>query len=373
MQELTLDLTVASAAPPVVESEPEERPIRLSYSAISTYELCPLQYKFRYVDREPGARTPALAFGESLHEALRRFYHQPVPVAPTLGQLLGFLEDAWESAPYADAREEGQYLDHGRQVLAQFHRTHAGSFRLPAALEQRFAIDVEGVALTGIIDRMDRHPDGSYEIIDYKTNRRLPPRRIVERDLQLSIYYLAAQEVWGITPSRLTLYYLLPGQAVTVSRTAEDAEDTRARIAGVAAAIKAKTFPPRENRLCNWCDYQARCPLFGHAAAREQQPDPAEVAAAIREWITLAQRTRADAVRLEELEPTIMKHLEATGWSRLHTEDAAITLAERREPLYDASALDALLANGLPDDVRAALRAARSERTVTALELTDPS
>jgi len=42
--------------------------IRLSYSSISTFELCPLQYKFRYIDREEGVRTPALGFGESLHE-----------------------------------------------------------------------------------------------------------------------------------------------------------------------------------------------------------------------------------------------------------------------------------------------------------------
>src|SRR6266542_6621774 len=63
MEELRLD---------VASDEIEETPIRLSYSSISTYELCPLQYKFRYIDKRPERRTPALGFGESLHEALRR-------------------------------------------------------------------------------------------------------------------------------------------------------------------------------------------------------------------------------------------------------------------------------------------------------------
>jgi hypothetical protein len=35
----------------------EETPIRLSYSSIATYELCPLQYKLRYLDGKPGRRS----------------------------------------------------------------------------------------------------------------------------------------------------------------------------------------------------------------------------------------------------------------------------------------------------------------------------
>ncbi len=41
----------------------------------------------------------------------------------------------------------------------------------------------------------------------------------MDRDLQLSMYHLAAREVWGIEPERLTLYYLLPGQRMTTVRT----------------------------------------------------------------------------------------------------------------------------------------------------------
>src|SRR5437867_9435250 len=203
MEELRLDV-----APPEIE----ETPIRLSYSSISTYELCPLEYKFRYVEGKPGRRTPALGFGETLHEALRRFHAQPVPVAPKLEQLLGYLDEAWDSTAYRNEQEERAYRNHAQEVLISYHRDNAASFRVPVALEQRFQIDVDGVTVSGVIDRMDRHPDGAYEIVDYKTSRRLPARKYVETDLQLSIYYLAAWEVWGILPERLTLYFLLPGQ-----------------------------------------------------------------------------------------------------------------------------------------------------------------
>ncbi|MCA1833157.1 MAG: RecB family exonuclease [Actinomycetota bacterium] len=335
MEELTLDFTGPSD---IALAEPvEENPIRLSYSSISTYELCPLQYKFKYVEREPGIRTPALAFGESLHEALRLFHHQPVPVAPSLGQLLGYLDQAWDATPYSDEREERTYKDHARQVMSAYHRANAPRFVMPVTVEQRFEIPIGDVTVTGIIDRMDRHPDGSYEIIDYKTNRRLPPKKIVERDLQLSIYYLAAQEVWGITPRWVTMYYLLPGQRITVTRTEADGIATRERIADVAARIAAGEFRPTENRLCNWCDYKAKCPLFAHESRRVQQPDPVDISGAVEEWIKLQRKAKSDAVRLAQLSTVIHDYCAAEGLDRLFGEDAAVTRTASGDGLWSLS------------------------------------
>ncbi len=382
MEELRLAVTP--------ETEVEETPIRLSYSSISTYELCPLQYKFRYLEGKPGRRTPALGFGESLHEALRRFHAQPVPVAPTVEQLLAYLDDAWDSAAYRSEKEERAYHAHAREVLTSYHRDNAPAFRVPVALEQRFQIDVDGVKVSGVIDRMDRHPDGSYEIVDYKTSRRLPPRRFVESDLQLSIYYLAAWEVWGILPSRLTLYFLLPGQPMTVARRPEDLDATRARIAEVAAGIRSGAFAPKENRLCDWCDYQASCPLFAHRFEREETP--VDIGSAVDEWIATKRRLRADAARVEELSATIHSYCESTGLERLFGDDGAVTRYARSEAVYhedsvrralesldllhrvtqlDPAAVDALLASDLPDEVARALREARTEQIVHALRLRD--
>src|SRR6266516_548405 len=221
--------------------------MRLSYSAISTYELCPAKYRFQYEERLPTTTSPALAFGDSLHRTLHRFHDRPVPVAPSLQELHEMLEGEWSTEGYRDPSEESLYLDHARQVLASYHRENASSFRIPAALEFRFRIDVEGVQLSGVIDRLDRIPGGGYEIIDYKTSRRLPPKAVVDRDLQLSLYYLAAKEIWGIEPERLTLYYLLPGERMTTFRTTADADDLRRRIATVAERIEAGKFEPRLN------------------------------------------------------------------------------------------------------------------------------
>jgi len=378
MEELRLD---------IAPDEVEETPIRLSYSSISTYELCPLQYRFRYLEGKPGRRTSALVFGESLHEALRRFHAQPVPVAPPLEKLLAYLDESWDTAAYRSPQEERAYRNHAVEVLTAYHRDNAKTFRVPVALEQRFRIDVDGVTVSGVIDRMDRHADGTYEIIDYKTSRRLPPRKYVETDLQLSIYYLAAYEVWGILPQRLTLYFLLPGQPMSVTRKPGDLDATRARIAEVAAGIRGGAFAPKENRLCGWCDFQALCPLFAHQFEREETP--IDIGSTVDEWIATKRRLLRDAERLEELSGTIHSYLDATGLERLFGDDGAVTRTARTEPAFDDAtvrrellplglldgvskieyaAVDALI-DGLPPDRAAALLAARSEQTVRALRL----
>ncbi len=120
---------------------------------------------------------------------------------------------------------------------------------------------MDGYLLTGVIDRVDRHPDGTYEVIDYKTNRRLPELRRLREDLQLPIYQMACRELWGITPAKLTFYYLLINQRFTTApRDEESLVAVRQRLARVAEGIRAGSFPPTPNHLCPWCSFADICP-----------------------------------------------------------------------------------------------------------------
>jgi putative RecB family exonuclease len=371
--------------------------MRLSYSSISTYETCPAKYRFQYQERLPTASSPALAFGDSLHRALHRFHDRPVPVAPTLEELHQMLDDDWVGDGYRDPEEESLYLDHARQVLAEYHRENAASFRIPAALEFRFTIEVEGVELNGVIDRMDRIPGGGYEIIDYKTSRRLPPKAVVDRDLQLSVYYLAAKQIWGIEPERLTLYYLLPGERMTTVRTPADADELRRRIATVAERIAAGKFEPRQNPLCDWCEFQPICPLYRHKFEKEQGDPAPRMTEMVDQWIRLKREDWERYRRLEELRSLINAFCDEHGYRRLYGTDGAavdrrpqhVTAPDvdrvRRilEPLglwervmtVDPKRLSELIeSRTLPPDVEDALLASREEvRTQYALFLKDPA
>jgi putative RecB family exonuclease len=371
--------------------------MKLSYSSINTYETCPAKFKFQYEDRLPGTASPALSFGDSLHRALYRFHNRPVPVAPSAEELLAILDGVWVSEGFRSEAEERTYMDHGRQVLAQYHLENAEDYRIPSALEFRFSIEVEGVQINGTIDRMDRIPGGGYEIIDYKTNRRLPPSSRIEKDLQLSMYHLAAKEVWGIEPERLTLYYLLPGQRMSTTRTAQDVDELRRRIATVAERIAAGKFEPRENPLCDWCDYKAMCPIFRHQYEREAGDPTPRMTELVDEWIELKRQGRAVYRRLDELVGLINAFCEEHGYRRLFGSDGAavdrrpqhvttpdeVALRSALEPLglweqvlsVDTRKLNDLVeSRRLAPDVEDAILASREEvRTQHALFLKEPA
>lgn len=371
--------------------------MKLSYSSINTYETCPAKYRFQYEDKLPTGGSPALTFGDVLHRTLYRFHNRPVPVAPSMEDLFEMLEGEWTGDGFRDPSEEQLYHDHARQIMTEYHRENAGSFRIPAALEFRFSIEVDGIQLNGMIDRMDRIPGGGYEIIDYKTNRRLPPKAVIDRDLQLSLYYLAAREIWGIEAERLTLYYLLPGQRMTTFRTPADADDLRRRIATVAERIAAGMFEPQQNPLCNWCDFQRVCPLYRHKFEKEQGDPAPRMTEMVDEWIRLKREDWERYRRLEELRGLINAFCDEHSYRRLYGSDGAAVdrrpvhvtapdpAAVRKvlEPLglwdqvlaVDPKRLSELIeSRRLSPDVEDALLASREEvRTQYSLYLRDPA
>ncbi len=370
--------------------------MRLSYSSINTYETCPAKFRFQYEEKLPQSPSPALSFGDSLHRALHHFHNRPVPVAPSLEELLEILDAVWVSDGFGNASEEKTYLEHGRQVLAQYHRENAGSYKIPAALEFRFQIDVDGVTLSGVIDRMDRLPGGGYEIIDYKTNRRLPPQDRIDSDLQLSIYSLAAKEIWGIEPERLTLYFLLPGQRMSTTRTATDRDELRRRIGTAAARIDAGRFEPRENALCGWCDYQHVCPIFRHRREKLEGDPAPRMTGLVDEWIGLKRDGRRVYARIDELAGLINAFCDEHDYRRLFGSDGAAVdrraphvtspdearLRSTLEPLglwekvlsVDPKKLNDLIeSRSLPPDVEDAVLSSQKEvRTQYALYLKEP-
>jgi putative RecB family exonuclease len=78
----------------------------LSYSQISTYLMCPLRYRFQYVELIPPAfKSAALAFGSAIHEAVGAFYHEVLTgdeLRPD--QMLDVYRQAWQSRDGSEIR-----------------------------------------------------------------------------------------------------------------------------------------------------------------------------------------------------------------------------------------------------------------------------
>jgi RecB family exonuclease len=289
--------------------------MRLSYSGISTYLNCPLQYRFRYIEGRPGLPSPALSFGSSLHSALEWLYSVPTPDPRPLEDVLEHLDSCWVSEGYSSPEEEARYFYQARSTLEIFYRgniaNNPAGFQVPAALEHKFVIDLGFCDLSGVIDRLDRDPHGGFEIIDYKTNRRLPPARRLREDLQLPIYQIAAQRIWEVPVSMVTFHYLMMDHKVSFAITPDRERDALRAIEGVAARIGAEDFAPCKNNLCPWCDYAEDCPLTSGRPVerRRPEPPPLDIGQAVDELIVAQDRVASSMARIEGLKDFVSRYL----------------------------------------------------------------
>src|SRR5438874_9105910 len=157
----------------------------LSYTQVDTYLRCPQMYQYRFVFRLPTRPKPQMQFGRILHDALKDALGSIDRETPlTWAMLDSAYVAAWAKERFCAPEQAPSLQDLGRTYLRRAF--DAGDLSQPLLLEQPFSLRVDGLRLTGRIDRVDRHPDGSYEIIDYKTGS---AKRAVElqRDLQAGV------------------------------------------------------------------------------------------------------------------------------------------------------------------------------------------
>jgi DNA helicase-2/ATP-dependent DNA helicase PcrA len=245
---------------------PSAEPLKLSPSALDNYRRCPQQYLFgRLWALEEGPRG-TLTFGRVVHDTIRRTLAEL-----RKGNKLPFeevrriFETEWKSAGFEDDYQENEYKKDGLEQLQVFHAGMLES--LPEILEQEkmFELPMENnVIIAGRIDQVNALGGNNVEIVDYKTGK---PKKDLDarRDLQLSIYALAAVEIFEWNPVRLVFHYLQNNQIQTTTRDAKQLQEAQNIVQEAAADIRAGQFPPKPGYLCRNCAYRPICPSHEEA------------------------------------------------------------------------------------------------------------
>lgn len=237
--------------------------LKLSYTQIGTYKTCPLKYKFAYLYNIPRKPSAARQFGTDIHNVLKEFYIKcKEGIILSLDELLKVFERHWTPAGYPDKIQANSYRIEGERILREFYKNNKGNFKAPLYVEEEFLFKIDGHGLKGFIDRIDQLPDGTVEIIDYKTGEPKENSNYSKREIQLDIYAMATEEILRLRPSKLSLYYLKTNEVISKVRNEDDLNATRGLIEEVIKNIVEKNFEPTPGFVCSWCDYPVVCPAY---------------------------------------------------------------------------------------------------------------
>jgi DNA helicase-2/ATP-dependent DNA helicase PcrA len=232
--------------------------LALSAGDVETYRICPLRYKFARVFRIPQEPTLNQRFGILVHQVLERFH--AAGGSRTLAELMGLLDAGWRRGGFGGSDEERQLREKASNALTRYHQRFQVEEAEPLWFERPFSFRLGPHMVSGRVDRVDRLPDGSYELIDYKTGR--PKTRAqLKEDVQLSLYAVGAREAWDLDASSQAYLYVLDDEKVPVERDDADRDWITETVMEVADGILAQGFEPTPSyAACSTCDFRIICP-----------------------------------------------------------------------------------------------------------------
>ncbi|KKT42360.1 MAG: hypothetical protein UW30_C0001G0085 [Candidatus Giovannonibacteria bacterium GW2011_GWA2_44_13b] len=313
--------------------------MRTSYSNIQTFKQCPQKFKFQVIDKIKAPKTVHTVFGSSVHASMKYMFSHD-PVFPTLDEILSNFKETWGSSaqkivPALDNKLISIYEESGKSIIKNFYKNNPPWNFSVVDTESKFEVPIEdpnggGHVLAGIIDRIDKISDGVYEIIDYKTNRRLPAQNAVDGDLQMSIYHMALNRRWpSLDPAKikLSLYFLKHGEKLSSSREVSSITATKdavlSTIKQMEKNIAENTFPAITSILCDYCAYKPICPAWKHFYKKTDAPpapDENQLQQALQEYFAIKESETNNDKRVKDLQSIIKAYMEAHKVDRVFDE-----------------------------------------------------
>lgn len=259
-----------------------------SHSRLSTYETCPLQYKFRYLEKPDVKKKQGIeAFlGTCFHETMEKLYGDlPFDKINTEEELIDYYLSQWEKNYTEDIvvvkkeRTVQDYQNLGRKCISAYYKKHYPFNQSQTlGIEEKIEIDLDGSGkyrVQGYIDRLTQDEDGSYQIHDYKTSSSLPNQQKLDKDRQLALYHEGLRQNFAdVSEVKLVWHYVVFDKTMTSVRNVGELDILKKQTIELIDKIEsAEEFLPKESALCNWCDYRCVCPLKKHECVTAKLPE----------------------------------------------------------------------------------------------------
>jgi putative RecB family exonuclease len=160
--------------------------------------------------------------------------------------------------------QQASFVREGDKIAKNYFTMEDATTRNVEGIEQRLNVEINGVPLVGILDRLDREDDGSLTIVDYKTGRAPNPNYLSSVFANTELYAAMCEEALKETPERIRLFYVGAGEIVErpVTAVVVDARRKAAATAwsNITSYYADGHFPARpSSNTCRFCAYKSVC------------------------------------------------------------------------------------------------------------------
>jgi len=248
-----------------------------SHSRLSTFEQCPLKFKFRYIDKLPPdiKETIESFLGSKVHGTLEWVYKQiSQNIKISLDDIIEHFIKNWNRDFNQDIKiikqefNSDYYFNQGIRFLINYFQTNHPFDDNTIAIEKRVLIklDSEGkYLLQGYIDRLVYNKEKNIlEIHDYKTGGFLKTQEELDNDRQLALYSIGIRDLFQDAKEVHLIWHFLAFNEKRISkRTFEQLVELKQETINLINKIESeKEFQPKTSPLCKWCEFRSYCPTL---------------------------------------------------------------------------------------------------------------
>lgn len=261
----------------LIKAAPKTIPHRdyLSFSAIRTYQGCPLRYFFRYIaGLAEHTVSASLIFGSGIHRAIERHFQEQLSGngVPSLPELLADYDSEWsaraENQLRIDATERQTLRDTAERMLTAF-QGHA--MAQPAGQILAVEETLRGPVIPGLPDLLGRvdlivEERDALVIHDWKTSRsRWTSDQVEDAAEQLLLYAELASDFAPGKAVKLAFSVLTKTKTVNIEQhllpvMPQQADRMKRVVERVWNAIEAEHFYPSPSPMsCGGCPFREPC------------------------------------------------------------------------------------------------------------------
>jgi len=235
--------------------------LTLSPSSIKAYDDCPLKFKFQKILRVPQPTSVALDLGSVIHAVTEETANEKSEGKEvTEEKSLEKLKDRWIFRSYQNQTDENTAMNRAEQMVKTYVTWEKETKNELVGTEIPFDVKIGEITFTGRIDRLEKNPDGKYEIVDFKSGSTVKSKNKAKVDPQLNIYAKAIEKIKGELPAKASLFYVEKDKMVEYEVSPESVAEALEPIAEMTKKILAEKFEPTPSPgACMFCSYQSIC------------------------------------------------------------------------------------------------------------------